>query len=194
MKASTVIAAAVVGVTAVSAQAGLAGLPACALNCAIPALTTTGCAANDVRCICSNTAFISSLTPCVQRDCSAKEFETVLAAATALCLESGVTLSPPSPTSTPSPGEVSSIMSSQSSLSSAASSIAESFSSVLSNATAISTPAPTGNATITGGRGSRPSGTETDVSAPSPSRNAAGRKTIALGGLGAVAVAFAAFL
>ncbi|MCJ1240767.1 hypothetical protein MMC14_008771 [Varicellaria rhodocarpa] len=74
----------------------LSELPTCAEGPAVTAIGSTKCPLTDLKCICSNTAFLSSLQPVIQKDCSAADYAKALAFASQLCLSSGVTLSVPS--------------------------------------------------------------------------------------------------
>lgn len=44
---------------------------------ALSSIGSTGCQLTDFACICKNSAFISSLTPVIQRDCSAADIQSM---------------------------------------------------------------------------------------------------------------------
>ncbi|KAF3924624.1 hypothetical protein AA313_de0202710 [Arthrobotrys entomopaga] len=208
MKAVIALAAsvAVANAALMPRQDGLSSIPQCALSCALGSLGDTGCQPTDFACICKATSFITGLVPCVQKGCSADDFEKTLTAAKGLCQQAGVSLSVPAgvtETGTPSATESSSapaatttapttevteVTSASSEPTSAVTSAA--VTSAVTSAAATTTEAPTmasgSNSTVSSTSPPQPSGTE-------PS--AADRNTIALGGLGAAVIALvAAFL
>jgi len=188
MKVSAIVAVAV-GLTASLVSAQLESIPQCALGCAVSSLGSTGCPTTDIACICSATAFLQALTPCVQAACTPQEFAATIEAAQQLCAAAGVTLSIPGPTSTPAeetPTETPT----------------EAPTTMLtvtppSNSTIVTPPVPTPSSNATATSTEAPSPTEGETEAPSATASqtgAASRNAIALGGLGAAVVAFAAAL
>ncbi|KAF5325447.1 hypothetical protein D9619_010044 [Psilocybe cf. subviscida] len=74
-------------------------LPDCAIPCTMSA-DFGGCAPTDNHCLCTNQAFVSSTTTCVQKACTGTDLQNALAFSRDLCLKVGVTLTA-SPSSTP---------------------------------------------------------------------------------------------
>lgn len=102
MKVSVILS---VVASAALAAAQLSAIPQCALTCAISSIGASGCSETDIKCICSASAFLTSITSCVQGSCTAAELAQTLKAAQGLCSSAGVTLSLPgtAPTSTAAP-------------------------------------------------------------------------------------------
>ncbi|KAL9612659.1 MAG: hypothetical protein Q9167_002741 [Letrouitia subvulpina] len=73
----------------------LSSLPECARTAATAGLTKTSCSLTDVKCICSTTAFISSLATAVQNSCSSSEQKVTLTFAQTLCGSEGIQLNVP---------------------------------------------------------------------------------------------------
>ncbi|KAJ9645259.1 hypothetical protein H2201_005605 [Coniosporium apollinis] len=71
MRFSALALAAYFGALAVAQSTSIADLPVCARNCVGSNLG--GCNAIDVRCICSNTDYISGLSCCVLNSCSPED-------------------------------------------------------------------------------------------------------------------------
>ncbi|MCJ1237776.1 hypothetical protein MMC14_005763 [Varicellaria rhodocarpa] len=73
----------------------IASLPACASNITAinGAFKPAGCSVTDVRCICSDSSFFTTLEPIVQAACGATDLATTLAFVQNLCQSVGVTLS-----------------------------------------------------------------------------------------------------
>ncbi|EDR08109.1 uncharacterized protein LACBIDRAFT_294421 [Laccaria bicolor S238N-H82] len=71
------------------------GLPTCAALC-----LTNGprgsCKETDDACLCSNEAFVTATTACIQKQCAGAQLQAAVSAAQALCLAAGVTLAVPS--------------------------------------------------------------------------------------------------
>ncbi|KAF1972957.1 CFEM-domain-containing protein [Bimuria novae-zelandiae CBS 107.79] len=81
------------------ASAQLADLPQCSLQCFLTALGSDGCSQlTDFKCHCekSDTLF-SSVTPCVQKACTADEQAEVITGVQKTCAQAGVTISVPVP-------------------------------------------------------------------------------------------------
>lgn len=82
------------------ASAQLSALPSCALNPAIAALGSTTCG-TDIKCACSDSAFINSLTPAIRKSCTAPgDLQKAITAAINLCASVGVTLTIPGDSAT----------------------------------------------------------------------------------------------
>ncbi|KAF3942078.1 hypothetical protein ABW19_dt0203501 [Dactylella cylindrospora] len=188
MKTSTFIAVAA-GLTASIVSAQLENLPSCALTCALSSIGTSGCDTTDIACICSATAFVTALVPCVQAACSAAEYEQTVQAASGLCSAAGVTLSIPTATgSTSAPAsssEPATTSTTEVSTTETETSVSSTLSTEVSTTTTATaeTTAPSANGTTTGPPS--PSGTE-------PS--SAGKNAVAFGGLGAIVALVAALL
>ncbi|KAI1614145.1 hypothetical protein EDD36DRAFT_435297 [Exophiala viscosa] len=73
MRLITLISAGLFALFNVAASQDLSGLPSCAVNCAVGAIGTTGCALTDVHCICSATTFLSGVETCIQGACNATD-------------------------------------------------------------------------------------------------------------------------
>ncbi|EON66655.1 hypothetical protein W97_05901 [Coniosporium apollinis CBS 100218] len=71
MRFSALALAACFGALAVAQSTSIADLPVCARNCVGSNLG--GCNPIDVRCICSNTDYISGLSCCVLNSCSPED-------------------------------------------------------------------------------------------------------------------------
>jgi len=186
MKVSAIVAVAV-GLTASLVSAQLESIPPCALGCAINSLGGTGCAQTDIACICSATAFLEALTPCVQTSCTPEEFAATIEAARQLCAAAGVTLSIPTPGPTSTPAEET-----PTEAPTEAPTVTPP-----SNSTIVTPPVPSPSSNATATSTEAPSPTEGETEAPSATASqtgAASRNAIALGGLGAAVVAFAAAL
>ncbi|KAH6988397.1 hypothetical protein EDB80DRAFT_816625 [Ilyonectria destructans] len=72
----------------------LTSLPACAQTCALGAISSTGCAVTDARCICKSTSFLSSVESCISTTCSASDQQATLTFAQQFCSSAGVTIVP----------------------------------------------------------------------------------------------------
>ncbi|KIM41248.1 hypothetical protein M413DRAFT_445285 [Hebeloma cylindrosporum] len=66
-------------------------LPACAIPCTTSA-DLGGCTVTDTKCLCTNDAFVSSTTKCVQAACTGDDLAAALKFSQDLCLKVGVTL------------------------------------------------------------------------------------------------------
>jgi len=85
----TIVALATVGL--VTAQS-ISDIPACAQTCLLPALQKTGCDLTDFKCSCSNSAFVSGSSACIQTACSAADVVKAAQATYLLCKSVGVTI------------------------------------------------------------------------------------------------------
>ncbi|KAK3389504.1 CFEM domain-containing protein [Podospora didyma] len=76
------------------ATVAVAQLPPCATDCATNLLGggIGGCGASDVKCICGNADFISTISCCLAKSCSAAEQQTAIDFAAALCNGQGVSV------------------------------------------------------------------------------------------------------
>ncbi|KAJ6262455.1 GPI anchored CFEM domain protein [Drechslerella dactyloides] len=196
MKTATVlaVAASLSAASATLMPRQIAGIPQCALTCALSSLGSTGCTdASDFGCICKASSFIESLIPCVKGACSPADFQGTVEGAQKLCSGAGVTL------------DVSSLAGGATS---AASSAATSGASSAASSAASNTAAPTSSGASSAAGTPRPASSAASSSAPSnasgrnntsitgtravPSStttttpNAAGRNAVAFGGLAAV--------
>ncbi|KAK6334837.1 hypothetical protein TWF718_010282 [Orbilia javanica] len=171
-------------------------IPQCALSCALTSLqSSSGCSATDFACICRASSFVESLIPCVTSGCSDAEIQATIQAATELCSQAGVSLSVP-----PLAGETTAATSAPASTSAPAATTEATTSAPSTETTeaptsaAETSAAETTEAPATTAAGN---GTVTTTSPPSPTGTepgAAGRNTVALGGLGAIVALVAAFL
>ncbi|MCJ1245550.1 hypothetical protein MMC30_002754 [Trapelia coarctata] len=85
----------------------LSSLPTCAQAPALSSIASTSCQLTDFSCICKDTAFITALTPQIEKACSPADFQKVVAFTQNLCGSVGVTLSVPGvATATASSGTV----------------------------------------------------------------------------------------
>ncbi|KAF3906243.1 hypothetical protein ABW20_dc0102154 [Dactylellina cionopaga] len=201
MKASTVIAL-VASLAAVNAQGStpsITDIPQCALSCALGSLSNTGCASQtDFACICAASSFINGITSCVQGACTQAELETTIKVAQGLCSSAGVSLSvPPIAGATTSAGTSAASSEASSAVTSAVSSaVSSAVTSIVSSAPVSSYASTTGAAPTTVATSSR--ATNGSVTAPpqptGTEPGAAGRNTVALGGLGAIIALVAALL
>ncbi|KAL6404499.1 hypothetical protein AUP68_13892 [Ilyonectria robusta] len=69
----------------------LTSLPACAQTCALNAISSTGCAPTDAKCICESTSFLSSVESCISTACNATDQQATLTFAQQFCSSAGVT-------------------------------------------------------------------------------------------------------
>ncbi|KAF3911140.1 hypothetical protein AA313_de0207731 [Arthrobotrys entomopaga] len=94
MKTSTILSV-VAGAALASAQ--LDKLPTCALTCAISSIGTSGCAQTDIACICKASSFLTGILSCIQAPggCTPAEVDQTVQAASVLCAQAGVTITPP---------------------------------------------------------------------------------------------------
>ncbi|KAF5339202.1 hypothetical protein D9611_011127 [Ephemerocybe angulata] len=101
MRFSAVVAllGAAASVSAASISARQAGLPACAATC-LTSAPVGDCKADDNACLCKNEPFVTAATSCIESTCKDADLQTALGAAQALCAAEGVTLTPPTGSST----------------------------------------------------------------------------------------------
>lgn len=169
-------------------------IPQCALQCALGQITSTGCASQtDFKCICEASSFVAGLVPCVQKACTAAEYEQTVKAAQGLCLAAGVTLSVPSGPASTSAASSAATSSMPATMTSEMSSMMTSESSMMSSM--MSSEVSTMATTTAAGTTRSPNATVT-TSTPSAtgSPGAASRNTVALSGLGAILALVAALL
>ncbi|KAF2279452.1 CFEM-domain-containing protein [Westerdykella ornata] len=170
------------------ASAQLENIPSCALSCFLGPLGSSGCAElADFKCQCSKAdTLFASVTPCVEKACSASDRDATIAAVENTCAQAGVPVQVPEPgkpseSAAPSsaPPASSQPPAYQTSEAPASSSEAPASSTpAVSSSTVV--PTPSGNATI-------PSGTP-----PPQFTGAAPHATQAAGLLGAAALAILA--
>ncbi|RDL38038.1 uncharacterized protein BP5553_05471 [Venustampulla echinocandica] len=94
----------------VSSQSLPTELPDCAKSCALLHFTSNGssfadCDSKDVSCICSNGAFVSSISCCIFSNCNTEDQEVVVEFAQNLCSQVVIPGTPdlPSSASCPAP-------------------------------------------------------------------------------------------
>ncbi|KAL0633529.1 hypothetical protein Q9L58_007561 [Maublancomyces gigas] len=92
MKATIFATVFAVAIAAVSAQLDISKVPSCAVKCALGSIAETTCATTDFGCICKDSKFIESLTPCISQGCGSSDQKTMIDLATALCTTYGVTI------------------------------------------------------------------------------------------------------
>ncbi|KAK6532050.1 hypothetical protein TWF694_003213 [Orbilia ellipsospora] len=94
MKTSTIFSV-VAGAALAAAQ--LDKLPTCALTCAIGSISTSGCAQTDIACICKASSFLTGILTCIQAPggCTPAQVDQTVQAASVLCAQAGVTITPP---------------------------------------------------------------------------------------------------
>ncbi|KAK4937071.1 hypothetical protein LTR10_022194 [Elasticomyces elasticus] len=95
MRYITLISAGLFALFNVAASQDLSGLPSCAVNCAVGAIGTTGCALTDVHCICTATTFLSGVETCIQGACNATDQQATIQFAEQFCLSGNVTITVP---------------------------------------------------------------------------------------------------
>ncbi|ORY13523.1 hypothetical protein BCR34DRAFT_599872 [Clohesyomyces aquaticus] len=179
------------------ASAQLDNIPSCALSCFLATLTADGCSSiTDFACHCKKSdSLFASVTPCVQKACSAADQATVITAVEGTCKAAGVPITVPQPSSaapvssaapstSASPASSAAAVSSAasyaaSSAASAASSKASSLASVISSA--LATPTHSGNGTA-------------PTASPSPSQFTGAAAPQATRAAGIIAAAGLAFL
>ncbi|KAH0844084.1 CFEM domain containing protein [Fonsecaea pedrosoi] len=102
---------AVVGLSSLlhlAASQDLSSLPACAVTCAVNAISSTGCAATDAACVCQASSFLTGVYTCISGSCSADDIAATLQFAQQYCGSAGISITLPTasataaPTSTPS--------------------------------------------------------------------------------------------
>ncbi|KAH9474519.1 hypothetical protein JR316_0012980 [Psilocybe cubensis] len=128
MRFSTLVATVAVAASTTGVHANLlarqSNYPTCALPCVANPDLGDCVTVTDTHCLCTNKAFVSSTTTCIQNACSGQDLDDALAFSRSLCLKVGVTLTSTfaSETSTaPSSSSTSGSSSSSSSSSSSAS-------------------------------------------------------------------------
>ncbi|PIL29535.1 hypothetical protein GSI_08343 [Ganoderma sinense ZZ0214-1] len=62
-----------------SASAQLDGLSACAINCLLTGIPSSGCSLTDTTCLCASTAFHDAVATCLETNCTADDITAVLA-------------------------------------------------------------------------------------------------------------------
>ncbi|KIW78295.1 hypothetical protein Z517_08130 [Fonsecaea pedrosoi CBS 271.37] len=91
-----------------AASQDLSSLPACAVTCAVNAISSTGCAATDAACVCQASSFLTGVYTCISASCSADDIAATLQFAQQYCGSAGISITLPTasataaPTSTPS--------------------------------------------------------------------------------------------
>ncbi|KAI1622295.1 CFEM domain-containing protein [Exophiala viscosa] len=109
MRLITLISAGLFALFNVAASQDLSGLPSCAVNCAVGAIGTTGCALTDFHCICSATTFLSGVETCIQGACNATDQQATIQFAEKFCLSGNVTITVPAGTATTSSAPMTSV-------------------------------------------------------------------------------------
>jgi len=105
------LATVVVAVACTSASLVGRQFPDCANSCLYdPNVDYHGCDGLDNLCLCSNQAFVSDSTACLNKDCKGEALSSALALATQLCAAVGVTSGGPTPTSTGSSASTSPVI------------------------------------------------------------------------------------
>ncbi|KAK2748264.1 hypothetical protein FQN57_000922 [Myotisia sp. PD_48] len=137
---------ALAGIIATVSAQSLADLPSCAQNCVGNSLPES-CGPIDIKCICSNQAFLSGLSCCVAKACSPTDIGRTLTVARGLCSVAGVTNLPTSASCPTTSGG------------SSGSGTASPTSGATSGPTSGATTTGTGSATQTSGTGSETTAT-----------------------------------
>ncbi|RVD83403.1 uncharacterized protein DFL_007790 [Arthrobotrys flagrans] len=198
MKAVIALAASLSLANAALLPRQLESIPQCALSCALDSLQSTGCSPTDFACICSATAFVSSLIPCVQSECSPAEIEATVAAASELCAGAGVSLSVP-----PLGTETTAASSAPAATTEAEATTTEAEATTAPSTEATEAPTTSAEETSAAATTEAPAttaagnDTTSSTAPPTPTGTepgAASRNTVALGGLGAIVALVAAFL
>lgn len=74
MKTSAILfAAAATFAAAQDPAAAAAELPSCALACGLKAITASGCAQTDFKCICTNKSAVETTSQCILSSCEAAD-------------------------------------------------------------------------------------------------------------------------
>ncbi|KAJ1301266.1 hypothetical protein OPQ81_003673 [Rhizoctonia solani] len=97
MRVSVVVAA--LATVASASSLGKRQIPSCAMTC-IQNANLDGCSATDNTCLCKSEKFVQSTYSCIAGACQGKDLDTAVAAANALCIAAGVTLTNTVPAST----------------------------------------------------------------------------------------------
>ncbi|PVI08476.1 hypothetical protein DM02DRAFT_665810 [Periconia macrospinosa] len=189
----TFFAAALISLAGV-ATAQLDAIPQCALSCFLGPLSSDGCSElTDFKCHCGKfDTLVASVTPCVQKACSASDQAAVITGVENTCKAAGVTVTAPNLSSTAPPTSASSAAASSaaSSVSSKVSSVASSASSAVSSAASSAASrisSSVANATSSTPTGSTPSASTTSGAAQFP--GAAARFAPGVGIVGAALAA-----
>ena len=61
-----------------SAQVSLSDLPQCAQGCVGSSINVPGCSGLDIKCICSNSGYLQSLSCCIAKGCSTSDQTSTL--------------------------------------------------------------------------------------------------------------------
>ncbi|CAE6402930.1 unnamed protein product [Rhizoctonia solani] len=78
-------------------------IPDCAMKCIMSA-STGSCAGTDNTCLCKSDEFVQSTYSCIASTCQGSDLDQAVAAARALCIAAGVTLTQTMPASTGATG------------------------------------------------------------------------------------------
>ncbi|KAG8715041.1 hypothetical protein FRC11_006001 [Ceratobasidium sp. 423] len=97
MRVSIVLAA--LAAVASASSIGKRQIPSCALTCMTSA-DTGSCASTDNTCLCKSESFVNSTYTCIASTCKGDDLTNAVAAARALCIAAGVTLTQTVPAST----------------------------------------------------------------------------------------------
>ncbi|CAE6537725.1 unnamed protein product [Rhizoctonia solani] len=97
MRVSIVLAA--LAAVASASSIGKRQIPSCALTCMTSA-NTGSCSSTDNTCLCKSTAFVDSTYNCIASTCKGDDLTNAVAAARALCVAAGVTLTQTMPAAT----------------------------------------------------------------------------------------------
>ncbi|GIJ89824.1 mucin-21 [Aspergillus pseudoviridinutans] len=89
------VALALAACLSMAAAQGLDGLPDCAKSCATDSIPAS--CGLDVKCICTDTSFISGISCCILKSCPADKQQAAVQFANQICKTAGVTNMPQSP-------------------------------------------------------------------------------------------------
>ncbi|KAF2797468.1 hypothetical protein K505DRAFT_322520 [Melanomma pulvis-pyrius CBS 109.77] len=83
---------------ALATAQSIADLPSCSLSCVLTGVTATGCSPTDFACSCGKADILTpSVTPCVQKACSAADQAKVISTLEGICAAAGVPITIPTP-------------------------------------------------------------------------------------------------
>lgn len=82
----------IAGVAALAQGQSLTDLPKCAQSCVGDSITTTGCSAIKVSCICASSDWIAGLSCCVAKNCTLEDQAKTIQFAQDICKSVGISV------------------------------------------------------------------------------------------------------
>ncbi|GFF35429.1 hypothetical protein IFM61606_06557 [Aspergillus udagawae] len=139
------VALALAACLSMAAAQGLDGLPDCAKSCATNSIPAS--CGLDVKCICTDTSFLSGISCCILKSCPADKQQAAVQFANQICKTAGVTNLPQSPSCANASQSATGTSSGSSSTTSSSSTNTATNESNTSHTAATATTSTTGSAT-----------------------------------------------